>query len=392
MKSALQSMLIVALLVGLAATSGRAAEIEDDATFRDVELGARFVSRSVDKAATPIDHKRGYASIRYKIGEKADRPYLRKAINAFVQTLPKKFGDSEGTYTISIIVKDVTGRELVKEPILNFQWTKKQAFLIIEKVVEQLQATNWSGSLINDVLVADGTGRYRIGVEVFQSSSRAMDFESLKKTSQLFTEGALAMFLPLPGAATGLITAVGDIIDLFYSGSTKATLAEFEEVEVTTSPQTHLAEIKFKQQTSGGQETPWTLPIQITVSSRPSRFMLGTFHPDNVSVAMADEKTFTIVTAKAQPYKASLLELIRGSETHPEVRGFLDAIAAKRKDEGDTDSNCGALYSAIGNYLSIYDARALFWAFVRRHGALIEKSACLSGGRREELEQIGLTP
>ncbi len=391
MKSPLQSILAAIILVGLVTGFGHAATFEDDVQFRDVELGARFVSRSTDKAATLVDHKRGYASIQYKIGEKADRDYLRKAISAFVQTLPKKFGDSEGTYTISIIVKDATGKELVKEPILNFQWTKKQAFLIIEKVVEQLQATNWSGSLINDVLVADGTGHYEVGVEVFQSSSRAMDFESLKKTSQLFTEGALSMFLPLPGAATGLITAVGDVIDLFYSGSTKATLAEFEQVAVTSMPHTHMWAIKFKQETNG-QEIPWTLPIQITVSSRPSRFMSGAFNPANVSVAMADEKTFTIVTAKAQPYKASLLDLIRGSDAHPEVRGFLDAIAAKRNDEGETDSNCGALYSAIGNYLSIYDARALFWAFVRRHGALVEKTACLSGGRREELEQIGLLP
>lgn len=393
----IRAIFLAALFCGLNFT-GALAEAEGE-DLVDVELKARFAkddtaeTRSLDQERTdepaPVDPRRGYGSITYKIGDKSDRDYLRKAILAFTETLPQKFGNSEGTYTITIIVKDSTGKDLVKEPILSFQWKNQRVFFVIDKVVDQLLATQWAGTLVDDVLVADTTRRYKVGIEVFQSSSRAMDFDSLKKTSKIFSEGALAAFLPLPAATAGVITAVGDIVDLFYSGSRKETLAEYDEYEIMNATQVYSAPIRFRDT----QNRPWTLPVKLTIKSRPSRYMSGSFDASKVTVSMAGEKTFTIVTAGDNQIRASLLELIRGSEAHPEARALLDSIAAKKKYEtGDVASDCGALYSAIANYFSVYDARALFWAFLKQNGSLVDAAACLDGGRREELEQVGLKP
>lgn len=374
-------------------------DIPDEIKFVDVETGARFGSElsitSHDRqmadgeAPTRVDPKRGYGTVAYKIGERSEREreYLKKAILAFTGALPEKFGNSNGTYTITIVVKDGSGKELAKEPILTFQWKNERVFFFIDKVVEQLQSTQWAGTLVDQLLVTDSTRRYRIGVEVFFSNSRAMDFESLKKTSKLFSEGALASFLPLPATAVGVIGAVGEIVDLFYSGSRKETLVEFDEFEVMTEPQTYAVPVKFRDD----QGRPWTLPIKIILSSNQSRYMGGPFKASEVTTAIIGEKSHTVVTAKGSAVKASLLDLLRSSDDHSDVRTLLDAVAANKKFDGDTNAACGALYGALSNYLSTYDARSLFWAFVKTKSSLLDQAACLAGGRKEELERLGLT-
>lgn len=365
----------------------------DEIKFVDVETGAKFSSElqmdDAGDAAAPsrVDPKRGYGTVAYKIGERSERQYLKKAILAFTDTLPEKFGNSEGTYTITIVVKDGAGKELAKEPILTFQWKNQRVFFFIDKLVEQLQSTQWAGTLVDQLLVTDSTRRYKIGVEVFFSNSRAMDFDSLKKTSKLFSEGALASFLPLPATAVGVISAVGEIVDLFYSGSRKETLVEFDEFDVMTDPQTYAVPVKFRD----GEGRPWSLPIKMTLVSNQSRYMSGPFDARNLTVAIIGEKSHTVVTAKGTPVKASLLELLRSSDEHAEVRGLLDTIAANKRFEGNTHSACGALYGALSNYLSTYDARSLYWAFVKQHSPVLDLAACLAGGRREELEKLGLT-
>lgn len=376
----------------------RSATAKEDTSFVDVRIDEPFereyeeTTRGLgDDGApktTPVDPRRGYATIAYKIGEKSNRDYLRRAIRAFVDTLPPKFGNSEGTYTVTLTVKDARGKELVREPILSFQWKKQSVFLVIENMIDKLMETQWSGTLINDLLVSEDTRQFKVGLVVYQSSSRAMDFESLKKTSKIYSEGALATFLPLPVAVTGVITAVGDIVELFYSGSKKDEWKESEEFQITEEAFTETVPVKFYD----AEGKPWTLPIIFIVSSRPSRYMSGPFDAGKVSVTVAGEKTFTVVTAKDQQVKASLLELIRSSEAHPEARGLLDSVAAKRKLDGDFSAECGALYSAISNYLSVPDARSLFWAFLKQNETLLDTAACLSGGRKEELEQVGLKP
>lgn len=364
----------------------------DRAEFVAIETGARFVSAGAlegiaERTATGVNPKRGYGTVSYKIGERSEREYLKKAITAFTDTLPSKFGNSEGTYTITVIVKDGTGKELAKEPILTFQWKNQRVFFFIDKLVEQLQSTQWSGTLVDQLLVADGTRRYKIGVEVFFSNSRSMDFDSLKKTSKLFSEGALASFLPLPATAVGVINAVSDIVDLFYSGSRKETLVEFDDFEVMTSPESYSVPVKFRDVDG----RPWTLPIRINLEANQSRFMSGPFDASNVVVSIVGEKSFTVVTAKGATVKASLIELLRSSDQFPDARALLDSVAANRRFEGNMQTASGSLYAAIGNFLSIYDARALYWAFLKHNETLIDLNACLAGGRKEELQQVGLT-
>lgn len=362
----------------------------EDPFVREVDPATRSMDPGKDEnSVTPVDPRRGYATIAYKIGDKSDREYLRKAIRAFVEALPQKFGNSEGTYTVTIVVKDAGDEELVREPILSFQWKKQSVFFIIENVVEKLLETQWSGTLIDNLLVTEQTRRFKVALVVYQSSARAMDFESLKKTSKIYAEGALAAFLPLPVAVTGVISAVGDIVELFYSGSKKDEWKETEEFEITQETFSESVPIKFYDTNN----KPWTLPVKFIISSRPSRYMSGAFDPAKVSVTISGEKTFTVVTTKDSQVKASLLELIRASDAHPEARTLLDTVAAKKKfEDGDVASECGALYGAISNYLSIPDARSLFWAFLKQNGTLVDTEACLSGGRKEELEQVGLKP
>ncbi len=364
----------------------------DQVEFVDIEMPAKFASRFTEiaveatAAAVRVDPKRGYGTVSYKIGDESERDYLKKAILAFTDTLPGKFGNSEGTYTITIVVKDGTDKELAKEPILTFQWKNQRVFFFVDKIVEQLQSTQWSGTLVDQLLVSDMTRRYKIGVEVYFSAARAMDFDSLKKTSKLFSEGALASFLPLPATAVGVIGAVADIVDLFYSGSRKETLIEFEEFEVTGSSQTYAVPVKFRD----ADERPWTLPVKITLDANQSRYMSGAFDAKKLSVAILGEKSFTVVTAKGAPVKASLIELLRSSDEYPDVRSLLDSVATHKQFDGNIQIASGALYGALGNYLSIYDARSLFWAFIKSYEPLLDPNACLAGGRKEELAQVGL--
>src|SRR4029078_9012143 len=131
------------------------------------------------------------------------------------------------------------------------------------------------------------------------------------------------------------------------------------------------------------QNRPWTLPIKFTVSSLQSRYMSGSFKPENVTVAITDDKPFTIVTAKDVAIKASLIELLRSSDSYQDIRGLLDQLAAgKPYTEPDLSFRLSAFYGAFGNFLSIYDARALFWAFVKKYSGLVDPRICLSGGRR----------
>jgi hypothetical protein len=362
---------------------------EETKEFSDVELHAKFERPASDAlSAAPLDVQRGYGTITYRIGERRERDYLTRAITAFTDTLPPKFGNSEGSYTITIVVKDVADKELAKAPIFTFQWKNQRVLFFIDKVIDQIKSTDWSGTLVSKLLATDSTSRLSIGVEVTQSSARSMDFDSLIQISKLFSEGAMAAFLPLPAAATGIITAVGDLVNLFYAGSRKASLVDAEEFPLTSESTDYDAPVRFRD----SQGRPWTLPIKFTVSSLQSRYMSGPFRPENVTVAMTDDKAFTIVTAKGVAIKASLIELLRSSDAYQDIRGLLDQLAAgKPYQEPDLGVRCASLYGAFGNYLSIYDARALFWAFVKKYSGLVDPQVCLSGGRREELQQIGLT-
>ena len=174
----------------------------------EIEFGSRFEPKLWAKSM-PISPRAGYGSVSYKIGERSQREYLKRAITAFTDSLPAKFGNTAGTYTITINVTDATGKDLAREPILTFQWQTQRAFFFIDKIVDRLQSTGWSGTLVDQALLTDATHRIRVGVTVTQSSERSMDFDSLQKVAKMFSEGALVSFLPFPASTLGVITSVG---------------------------------------------------------------------------------------------------------------------------------------------------------------------------------------
>jgi len=80
------------------------------------------------------------------------------------------------------------------------------------------------------------------------------------------------------------------------------------------------------------------------------------------------------------------------------TRSLLDAVLAgssygkdpNNKKEEDLAERCGDLYDALNAFLSRYDSRAMFWAFLQRYGDRIDKNVCLSQRRRTELAEVGL--
>ena len=72
--------------------------------------------------ATSAGFGDGYATITYEIGSTSQRKNLEKWILWIANTLPASFGNTSGTYTITITIHDGLGKTLLaKEPILSVQ-------------------------------------------------------------------------------------------------------------------------------------------------------------------------------------------------------------------------------------------------------------------------------
>jgi hypothetical protein len=95
----------------------------------------------------------------------------------------------------------------------------------------------------------------------------------------------------------------------------------------------------------------------------------------------------------------NIVELVTSS-SDPKFKGtrtVLDALMSggaygqdpNNKKETDIGGQCSNLCDALNAYLSIYDARAMVWAFVTRYGDKMKKDECL-GHRKSELAVVGL--
>lgn len=340
----------------------------------------------------------GYATIRYSVGRPGQKQYIREIVEFITRSLPGTFGNSEGTYIITITVTDSDGKLLTKEPLLSFQWTKQAGILpFIQKSIEDVQKTSWSGTLIDNVPVGKidpSTGknptRVKAGIEVFIQQGRSLDFDVLKQTAKaLSAAGSVLPAAVLPAAAVPFIDSIGSIINSIYSNSSKHTLVDIDEVPLSRTNSPIAATIKFPN---------YEIPVYLTVETRQSLFgdiEDGKFktRPDdsifyNASMKMTDSKYVKIielVTTSSDPAQKStraMLDILNAGGTYGKD-------LANRKEE-NVGVLCNNLYDALATYLSTYDALAMYWIFLNRYGNSLNKSACLGAQRKAGLARVGL--
>jgi len=346
-------------------------------------------------AATSAGFGDGYATITYEIGSTSQRKNLEKWILWIANTLPASFGNTSGTYTITITIHDGLGKTLLaKEPILSVQWSTTRGFLFIDKTVSDLRSTSWQGTLISDMPVTQVNRAVRIGIEVYQQKDRSLDFSAIKQTAQAFSAGALAGLMPLPAAAGPIIDTVGNLLNSFYQNSTKTSLLEEQGHPLQA------AKIPLAVMFDVPNEDPFPLPVNVTIDTRKSRLINGDlpggrFEKDSLTEAIFANTSILIVDKPV-----SIVELI-SSSTEPRfksTRTLLDSLAAgqdygldpNNRKEANGGLLCSNLYDALNSYLSPYDARAMFWAFVTKYQKQMKKDDCL-GTRKSELAAVGLS-
>lgn len=339
----------------------------------------------------------GYASLRYSIGLPSDKQYIEQVLRYFAQTFPQKFGNSSGTYTVTITVTDLNGKLIAKNPILSFQWTKESGFLFIEKTVSEIQQTTWKGTLVNEMLLGPDTQRLKVSVEVYSQADRSLDFQLLKKTATTFSTGALASYFPLPAAAIPILDAVTGLINDVYANSKKADLIDAEEILMVATKTPIKSTITIKD-----SQNAYNIPVYLFIDAEDSRIVGGNLQGgkfvrdqfsisvfNTLSIPMGDSKSVSVVelitTSSNASIKAArpLLDVLTGGGTYGKD--------PNNKKEDDIGPRCGSLYDALNTYLSRYDARAMFFAFVKNYGDRINKEACL-GPRQAELQSVGLEP
>jgi hypothetical protein len=338
----------------------------------------------------------GYASVRFSIGTSTQRDNIRRILQYMAETVPAQFGNSSGTYTVTITLTDLNNKLLVKEPILSFQWLKERQLIIFEKTVSEVQKTSWKGTLIEQMPVTQANQRLKVTVDVSFQKDRSLDFEILKKAAKTFSSGAVATYLPLPAAAVPVIESITGLMNDLYSGSEKRSLVEEDELTLADGNPVMRAGITIKT-----GETQWTLPILFSVDTRQSRLVSGGLANSKFDKSKLSESIFTNTQVSVGEGKTvALVELMATSEDakFKRTRSLLDAVLAgssygkdpNNKKEEDLAERCGDLYDALNAFLSRYDSRAMFWAFLQRYGDRIDKNVCLSQRRRTELAEVGL--
>lgn len=379
---------LLAISFGSAGAKEQSSEVPKKITFNskvETEEGSAAV------AAAPVVPNGGYATITYSIGTPEQKARLQQIINTIATALPSQLGNSAGTYTVTLTMTDLGGNLLVKEPILSFQWTRERVFLLIDKTVDDARKTNWSGSLINQMPITEANQRLKFSVEVYAQKDRSLDFDLLKKTAKTFSDGALAALFPLPAAALPIMSSVTDLINSLYSNSSKRNLVDQSELAMEATKKPIKAPINFENFES--------IPVLVTITTTPSRFA-----PDGMVAgkfkSKPDESIFGNAGLSLGGVKpVSIVELISTSTDAKlkSTRTMLDAITAggtygkdlSNKKEDNINILCGNLYDALNLYLSKYDARAMFWAFLSRYGANLDKAACV-GSRQAALSEVGL--
>jgi hypothetical protein len=305
--------------------------------------------------------------------------------------LPQTIGNTDGTYVVTLHITGENSKVLdIHEPILAIQWTTQRAFLFFDSTVNDVSKTEWNGTLINDMLISDTNSKLKFSVEISLHKNRSLDFSFLSQASQAGKSSSLTSLLPLPAAAAPLISSITTIVNNIYSNSTSDDVVNTEEIDAN-SPSTKIAALPIE---SSGKTT--NLPIYLNIDVAKSRLVEGgltngKFDQSKILETLFEKASVSVGTDKS----VSVAELIAtaADEGSKKVRPFLNAIAEGGpyiKD--DLGPRCADLVAALESYLSKADARAVFWAFMQRYSAQIDRDKCLGHGNlRSELSNLGLT-
>lgn len=365
---------------------------------RQILLNQKFLrpeTKATASAVTALSPGDGYASVRYSIGTTAQKANLTQVIENMALALPAKFGNSAGTYIINVMLTDLGGKVLVKEPIVSFQWTRERQLFFIEKTVSDVRKTSWTGTLIDRMLVNPANQRLKVSIEASLQQDRSLDFDLIKKTAQAYSSSALASYLPLSAAALPMINSMADLLNGLYAKSVKQDLVDEDEFSLVSSNPAKRADIVFTDE----QQNKYAVPVLIVVDTQASvlvpggKLADGKFDKSKLSETMFNNTKLQI----AQGQNVNLVELITTSSDarYKATRTMLDALIAgnsygKDPKQQDASIRCGDLYDALNSYLSKYDARAMFWAFLQKYGDQLPKNECLSASRKSELDSVGL--
>jgi hypothetical protein len=338
----------------------------------------------------PILPGDGYVTVTYSIGTTPQRRNLTAWIQYLATTLPATMGNSSGTYVVSLRIKGADKKLDINEPIISIQWTTERAFLFFDKTVNDVKKTEWAGTLIDEMRIADTNRKVQFSVEISFHKDRSLDFAFLKQTSKAGSIGSLSSLLPLPAASLPLIDSVTSLVNGFYANSTSDDAVDSEELEVTTN---FAKTANLPIQASNGT---YRLPIKLQISVKRSRLVdgglvNGKFDKTKISQTLFEDAQLVIGQGKT----VGLAELIAtaADDKSKKSRSFLDALqngGSYSKD--DLGVRCGDLLAALDSYISKADARAVFWAFLQRYAGQIDRDKCLgSGNLRAELASLGLS-
>src|SRR6185437_11079937 len=172
-----------------------------------------------------------------------------------------------------------------------------------------------------------------------------------------------------------------------YKSSTSDDVVNTEEIDANIQS-TKVAALPIE---SSGKTT--NLPIYLSIVVAKSRLVEGgltngKFDKNKILQTLFEKASVSVGTDK--PISVAELIATAADEGSKRVRPFLNAVAegsAYTKD--GLSSRCGDLVAALESYLSKSDARAVFWAFMQRYSAQIDRDKCIGKGNlRSELSNL----
>lgn len=340
----------------------------------------------------------GYATIRYVVGNSRDRDNVRAWIDFLARVIPPKYGNTSGTYTITITVSDQNGQTtLAKEPIISFQWDQQRKLIFLDQTVNDIQKSSWRGTLVRNLPIRGAGDEVRIGLEVYTLQDRSLDFSLVKQVAQTASSGAsLLPHALLPAAAVPVIDTLGGLLNDFYKQENKKTLVSESSEALTQTKQPISYPITFQNPQDG---KTYELPVGITIDTRQSRLVDAPLVDSKFNASALSLTIFANAAIPLAGKDVSIVELITTS-SDPNVkstRPLLDTLTSgqsygldpNNKKEANVGPLCGNLYDALNKYLSPYDARAMFWAFLTKYKGQVQVGDCL-GQLKSELELVGL--